>query len=75
MNATRKNESPVRRRMPLWAKAILWFVASLVAGVAAGQGGVVWAEAPFYFGFFVGFVLVGLSGLFALAADVAGPPG
>lgn len=60
-----------RPRMPLGQKALLWLVASLAVGAAAGQFCVVQYGAPFSFGFFLGFVLIGLSGLFAIAAHVA----
>jgi len=55
--------------MSFQVKAILWTVVSFVMGVIGGYIGV-YLTAPFYFGFFMTFVLTGLIALFALAVHV-----
>lgn len=66
--------APKRQRMSMWLKSLVWLAAALIAGYAGGQGGATLVGAPFYFGFLVSFVLVGLAGLFALAVHAAQPP-
>ncbi len=44
---------------------------SLLVGAIGGYLGTI-LTAPFYFGFFFGFVLSGLIGMFALAAHIDG---
>jgi len=46
-----------------------WTIASFVAGGVGALIGLPFG-APSYFGFFVGFVMTGLSGLFAVAAHL-----
>lgn len=48
--------------------AITFLMGFLGGGIAQYVG------APFYFGFFAGFVLAGLISLFVLAAHLSGPP-
>ncbi|MDX1932305.1 MAG: hypothetical protein SFU56_06845 [Capsulimonadales bacterium] len=57
------------RRWSFRAKAVLWSVISIVAGALGGWIGQS-LSAPFYFGFFFTWVLVGLIGMFALAVHV-----
>jgi len=52
----------------IWCVALTFLMGFL--GGAIGQ----YAGAPFYFGFFCGFVLAGLVSLFVLAAHLSGPP-
>lgn len=62
--------TPSPRRMSLLAKVILWTVLSFGLGALAGWIGTFF-DAPFYFGFFFGWVLVGLTGMFVVAVHVA----
>ena len=59
------NKNP-RKPMSIGLKIILWTIASVLAGIISGYIGVLYA-APFFFGFFLAFVLVGLIALFAFA--------
>ena len=52
---------------------VIGTIVSMVLGVVGGFVAVA-LSAPFYFGFFIGFTLSGLSTLFAIAASVSGPP-
>ncbi|MES2462348.1 MAG: hypothetical protein V4671_17325 [Armatimonadota bacterium] len=49
---------------------LIWTAVAFVLGAAGSFLGNVMFSAPYYFGFFVIFTLVGLSGLFALAVLV-----
>jgi len=57
--------------MSLGRKALIWTVASFLAGALGGWAGAAFFAAPYYFGFFFAWVLVGLAALFAIAAHVA----
>ncbi len=62
--------SSPKPRMPLKTLAIVAVVVSLAAGgLGAGVGALF--GAPAYFGFFFGFTLAGLGGMFALANRIA----
>lgn len=49
---------------------LFWTVLSLALGGIGGLIGLKGWDAPFYFGFFFGFTLTGLAGLFAMAAAI-----
>jgi zinc transporter ZupT len=59
-----------RQGMSFKGKALLWGLLSFLIGAAGGY--ICWyLAAPFSFGFFLGFVLTGLTGMFVLAVHVA----
>jgi hypothetical protein len=60
-------EPPLPPRPNLLAPLLIWLGASFVVGGASGWVATRY-DVPFYFGFFLGFVLTGMCGLFALAA-------
>ena len=57
--------------MSIGKRVLIISFASLAVGALGGYLGTM-LTAPFYFGFFFGFVLAGLIGLFVLAAQVDG---
>ena len=57
--------------MSIGKRVLIISIASLAVGALGGYLGTL-LTAPFYFGFFFGFVLAGLIGLFVLAAQVDG---
>lgn len=56
--------------MTLRNRFYAWTVASVIVGLLGGWVGRRFFDAPFYFGFFLAFTLVGLAGLFALAVHI-----
>jgi zinc transporter ZupT len=64
------SDSKRRQGMSFKGKALLWALLSFLIG---GVGGYIcwYLGGPFSFGFFLGFVLTGLTGMFVLAVHVA----
>ena len=58
--------------MTLGRQVAVYTILSVLAGVVGGGAGLRWFDAPFYFGFFLMFVLSGMASLFALAAHIEG---
>lgn len=56
--------------MTLRNRFFAWTVASVLLGFLGGWVGKRFFDAPFYFGFFCAFTMVGLAGLFALAVQL-----
>ena len=50
---------------------IVWTLVSVAIGLLGGRGAA-YLDAPFYFGFFLGFTLASLTAMFVLAAKIAG---
>jgi hypothetical protein len=59
-----------RQGMTFKGKALLWTVLSFLIGGIGGYVSV-FLGAPFAFGFFVAWVLTGMTGMFVLAVHVA----
>jgi zinc transporter ZupT len=59
-----------RQGMSFPVKAIVWTIISFVVGAIGGYISV-FLSAPFYFGFFLAWVLTGMVGMFVLAVHVA----
>jgi hypothetical protein len=70
MSETHGKQQQQRKGMSFKAKGILWTILSAIFG---GIGGYIslYFGGPFAFGFFLGFVLTGLTGMFVLAVHVA----
>ena len=58
-----------KRRMTFWVKAVIWTVVSFAGGAIGGYIAE-YLTAPFYFGFFFAWVLIGLIGMFMMAVHV-----
>ena len=70
MSETPGEQQKPRNGMSFKGKALLWTILSALFG---GIGGYIslYLGGPFAFGFFLGFVLTGLTGMFVLAVHVA----